>query len=345
MSSLHSAERNLRIGVVGLRNIGMGHVRRLMALPGVVVAALADTDAARREAAGAEVGGDAALYDSAETLFAASDVDAVVLALPNHLHAPLTMAALRAGKHVLVEKPLAVSSAEGREMIRVRDETGCCLMVGMNQRFSGAAASARSAIAAGRIGLEQQGRTRWVRDRTPLWGARGDWCLTRERSGGGPMIDLGVHKLDQVFFMLGGIPEVKEVTGVTTRGIGRREGAAVGSVYEVEDYAFGLVRCAGDVLITVEAGYFTQWPGETQDTMILGTDGAIRLAKGVAELLVRAEDGTLTATPLPPDDRASTSCVEHFCRVLRGQEELASPAEDGVAVLEIIEAIYRSAGE
>ena len=334
---------NIRLGFVGLRNNGLHHLRLALELPGVSVAALADTDAGRLKSAAALAGRDAAPYDSAQELFEAPGVDAVVLSLPNFLHAPMAIAAMRQGKHVLVEKPMALSTSEAREMIRVRDETGTQLMVGMNQRFNPYTVAARKMIAAGAIGEVQQCRTRWLRERTELWGgARGNWCLTPEKSGGGPLMDLGIHKLDQALFLAGTWPKVEQITGFTTEGIGRREAATHGSAYEVEDYAFGLVRFAGGMVLTVEASYFLNQPGEVQDTTILGTEGAVHLAKGKGTLLKRTGEG-MVATELEPAPGTAKSCVEHFCRVLHGREALIPTAEVGLRGLEIVKGIYADA--
>ncbi|MCA1810053.1 MAG: Gfo/Idh/MocA family oxidoreductase [Lentisphaerae bacterium] len=337
-------EKSLRLGFVGVRNIGLNHLRKALDLPGVAVAAVADTDP-QRVAAALELvpGGKARGYDSAAALFAAPDVDAVVLALPNHLHAPLSIEAMQKGKDVLVEKPMAVNSAEARDMIRVRDETGQQLMVGMNQRFNAYNVAARKMIAAGVIGEVQQCRTRWLRDRTGLWGgARGAWCLTPEKSGGGPLMDLGIHKLDQALYLAGVWPTVEQIAGFVTTGIGRQEAAAHGAVYEIEDYACGLVRFEGGLVLTVEASYFCNLPGEVQDTTILGTEGAMLLAKGKGTLLKRTADA-LESVPLEPDPETATSCVEHFCRVLQGREPLIPTPEVGLQGLEIVEGIYAAA--
>ncbi len=349
--NIPSEPKPLRLGFVGLRNIGLNHLRKALDLPGVTVTALADTEAQRRQKAAALVDEAAAreassqtpgivtCYAAADALFEAADVDAVVLAVPNPLHAPMATAAMRQGKDVLVEKPIARDAAEARQMIGVRNQTGRCLMVGMNQRFNPLTVAARNAIAAGAIGRVQQCRTRWLRERTPLWGARGDWWLTPEHSGGGPLMDLGIHKLDQVLYLLGGHPRIGQVHGFTTRGVGSRELAARGAAYEVEDYACGCVHLADGPAITVEASYFLNLPGEIQDTVIVGTEGTVTIAKGEATLLLRTGD-TLTSSSLEPDTRTATSCVEHFCRVLRGEEDLIPTAEEGLLGLEIIEAIY-----
>ena len=96
--------KDIRLGFVGLRNIGMNHVKRAHALPGVTVAALADTDSRRLDAACALVGEEVAHHSTADALLAANELDAVVLSVPNHLHAPMAIAAMQQGKSVLVMK-------------------------------------------------------------------------------------------------------------------------------------------------------------------------------------------------------------------------------------------------
>ena len=108
------------IGIVGLRNNGMGHARRVVDLDGCRLAAAADVDAERTRAA-AELAGGVTEYAAAKDLFADPEGEGVLLSLPNHLHAPLSIAALEAGKHVLVEKPMSMTAAEARDMIKARE--------------------------------------------------------------------------------------------------------------------------------------------------------------------------------------------------------------------------------
>lgn len=330
----------IRLGVVGLRNIGMNHVRRAAALEDVTVAALADTDADRLQAGGELAGTRAALLRDAEELLEA-ELDAVVLAVPNHLHAPMSVAAMRNGKHVLVEKPMAMNPAEAEEMIRARDETGRVLMVGMNQRFTPAHAAARRAVAAGMLGQVLHVQTGWVLDRPfdGLW-ARGDWFLTEARSGGGPLLDLGIHRLDLALYLLG-MPAVETVSGFASRGIGAKVAAARGRPYELEDYARGFMRLEGGVSLTLEAGYFNNVPGKRQETVICGTDGAMQLGERVT--VTTWSDGEPVQAEPAPDTATATSCVEHFCRVLRGEEDLGPTAEQGLLGHRVIDAIYTSA--
>lgn len=115
------------IGIIGLRNIGMNHAKLAAADQGCRLVVVADTDP-DRVAEGSRLGDDVRAYSNAEDLLGDDRLDGVVLAVPNHLHAPLTVVALRAGKHVLVEKPMAMTAAEADEMIQARDASGRVLM-------------------------------------------------------------------------------------------------------------------------------------------------------------------------------------------------------------------------
>lgn len=325
-----------------MRNIGVNHLRRALALPGVTVAALADKNAQRLDTAASLVGGNVMAFASVDTLLASDDVDAVVLAVPNHLHAALAIAAMREGKSVLVEKPMAMNPTEARKMIDARDETGCLLMVGMNQRFAPAHVAARRMIADGAIGSVLQCRTRWLLDRpfAGLWG-RGDWFLSSSQSGGGPLLDLGIHRLDLALYLVG-FPKVTQATGIASSGVGKGVAASMGRRYELEDYALGVLRFADGAMLTVEASYFLNVPGKVQDTVIVGTKGAICLGEEDVKMTVWKGNEAETAT-LTPDEQTATSCVEHFCRALRGDEDLIPTAEQGLQGLELVDAIYESA--
>jgi predicted dehydrogenase len=278
-------------------------------------------------------------------LFARDDIDAVIVATPNDLHAPLAIAAMEAGKHVLVEKPLAHTSAAGREMIAARDRTGRVLMVGFNQRFVPVFATARRRILAGDIGRITFARANWnmrPKDDGKRW-QRGDWMLTRERSGGGPLLDLGIHKLDLALFLLG-FPRVASVFGICTRGVGRADSAGAGKHYELEDFASGLIRLADGAALQLEAGYFVHdYEQRPQQIVIYGASGGFINGGPVGSQLFRIEQGANVPLELPEAPGWAKSCVEHFAQVLRGETELCATAEQAVVAQEIIEGIYRSA--
>ena len=200
---LSSSSSPLRLGIVGLRNIGLNHLRCAQALDDVVVVAGADTDSERAK----KVKDDHSLSyvsQDAQDLFQDPNIDGVILALPNHLHAPLSIAALQAGKHVLVEKPISGHSQEVQGMVEARDRSGKTLMVGMNQRFSPNAYAIREQIRSKAIGEIYLSKTFWNR-RYPFEGLfhRGSWGFEKKSSGGGPLLDLGIHKLDLLMFFDG----------------------------------------------------------------------------------------------------------------------------------------------
>jgi predicted dehydrogenase len=109
----------------------------------------------------------------------------------------------------------------------------------------------------------------------------------------------------------------------------------------LEDYAHGLIRFADGTMLTLEASYFLNVPGKVQDTTIVGTKGAIHLADKCSVTTWTGEEPE--SVPLPPDKTAATSCIEHFHRVLTGQEDLIPTAEHALSELEITEAVYQSA--
>jgi predicted dehydrogenase len=331
----------LRIGVVGVRNIGCGHIKRAAELAGVRVAAIADPDAERRSAVAGEHGIETA-YAEAGELFADETLDAVVLAVPNHLHAPFAVEALEAGKHVLVEKPISRSPAEAEEMIRARDAAGRVLMVGMNQRFNPKHYALRRLVAEGALGDFQFGRTWWRSRRVHegLWG-RGDWFLSRENSGGGPLADLGVHRLDLALFLLG-FPVPVAVDGACFYGIGEVEARERGKVYEIEDSAVGMIRFQDGSVLELEASYFQNTPDPGQGTVLLGTRGS--LDPGAEPPLVRHTGAGTEPLAVEPDASAPRSPMEHFARVIRGEEELCSTAEQALVSMRIIDGLYASAG-
>jgi predicted dehydrogenase len=336
----------VRIGVIGARNIGIAHMRRCRELSPhrALLVAAADTDPRRLEQVRAEFD-QIKCCAGGEELLAEEDIHGVILALPNHLHAPLTIAALRAGKHVLCEKPIANSSAEARKMIAARDAAGKVLMIGMNQRFTPLAYGIRSLIREGVLGEVHYARTRWFRQRSVKNfqpGNRGAWASDKGLSGGGPLMDIGSHKLDLAWYFMGR-PRAESADGVCFTGIGREEAAAYGIDYRLEDHAVGFIRCEGNRLIQVEASNFQNVRGEGQDLVLYGRKGAVEMLSKQPPSVYTVETGGVREVGIPTMPEAPNSAVQHFVNVLQGREALSSTAEDGLAVLLMMEAIYRSA--
>lgn len=334
---------SLRIGFVGLRNIGRLHLERAANVPHAIAFAAADTDAARLEKSGTDFG-IPHLYTSASEMIANPEVDAVVLAVPTHLHAPLAVEALEAGKHVLVEKPIAQNLEEAQRIIAARDQAQKVAMVGMNQRFSSQIAGVQRLLREGTLGEIRYAVARM--SRTTLFDAhwdRGDWFLNRELSGGGPLIDLGVHKLDLAMHLLG-YPKIRSVYGCCGFGVGAEEGKRRGRTFTVEDYGTGLVQFQNGTNLHLETGYFLSDSTPLRNEVILYcAKGGIRLPHGKPPEVFLVEGEGTKPIELPVDTTASTTAVEHFARVALGLETLSPTCEQGIEVLRIVHAIYQSA--
>ena len=332
-----------RLAIVGCRNNGVSHIRRASKLEDVSVVAAADTDPARLEVVREEFGIER-LHEDAAEVFSADDVDGVVLSLPNHLHAPMSIQALDAGKHVLVEKPMAHSSDACREMIAARDRSGKTLMVGYNQRFWPQVPAIRKGIADGEIGDIVFARAWWNRRPSgdgKRWG-RGAWMDSRATSGGGPLVDIGVHKLDFALYVMG-FPKVTDAYATCAYGIGAAAANEYDRNYEQEDLCFAVLRLANGATLHLEASYFlNDYQDAGQAAIVYGTRGGFRTGGPKGTHLFRVEKGENVEVELHPDSEWPCSCVEHFVRVLRGEQELVTIPEQGLAIQEMVEAIYES---
>ncbi len=331
---------DLHLAVIGTRNIGRSHIRRALACPGVRVAAIVEPDPQRRQACAAEFAIPTA-HAEAEACYADPGIDAVVLAVPNHLHAPLSIAAMAAGKHVLVEKPMASCVAEAEAMVAASQRHDRFLMIGMNQRFTPQAGGLKRLLEDGHLGRIQMARCWWNRNRPGdgLW-QRGDWFLSTQTAGGGPLIDIGIHRLDQALWLLG-FPEITQVTAQCSYGLGAQEAAARSRRYAVEDAAEVLLHLADGGCLHLSTSYFRNGPeSDSQNLHLFGTAGGCDLGAG---LWWQGGDDTPQMQPLPTDDSWPKSCIEHFARVLHGDQTLCATPEQGLLTQCLIACAYDSA--
>src|SRR5262245_32437244 len=240
------SQERIRVGVIGA-GVGALHLAAYTEMPRVEVIALAglDDDRVRRVAEEYRV---PQTFRDYEDLLAAPGIDAVSICLPNALHAPVTIAALRAGKHVLVEKPLARTAAEGREMISAAAATDRILMIAFNHRYRGDVQWLKQYIDSGALGRIYYAKAHWMR-RSGI-PRLGSWFVSKEQAGGGPLVDLGVHVLDIAMYLMGE-PRARSLSASTyaefgPRGLkgwpGREQFSDEKRVYEVEDLATAFIR-------------------------------------------------------------------------------------------------------
>ncbi|NOZ24274.1 MAG: Gfo/Idh/MocA family oxidoreductase [Planctomycetes bacterium] len=195
----------LKVGVIGLR-MGYGHVKAYAAQEGVEVVAVCDKDEEKLQQAVKEFGCDLATTDG-EELIAREDLDIVGVCTPDHFHAPLTIAALKAGKHVLCEKPMAPTWQECLDMVKAADEAGKKFMIGQSYRFNPTYAAVKQPVAEGRLGTVFYVESQYWNNLEGIGGV-GNW--RNDPNIRHPFLG-GCHALDLTRFIAGNIVEVTAV--------------------------------------------------------------------------------------------------------------------------------------
>ena len=339
-------KKTIRIGVIGL-GIGGGHADQFRKLPDCTVAALADLNPERLAATGDKLGIAARFTDPLAMLDQVA-LDAVVVATPNKFHAPLTIAALKRGLHVFCEKPMAMNLAEARAMKAAADKARRKLMIDFSYRFLPMSVALKKQVEAGVVGPIYFGRTVWHRQRgMPGFGG---WFGNKELAGGGPLIDLGVHRIDLALWLMGH-PEPVSVSGSAYNVIARRIAEAQNKHYSVEDLACGLVKFANGATLIVESSWALNIDEpEQMITSLYGEKGGIT-QKNVgggyqfqAELLTE-EHGCLFAKTLKTNTVAVPSAQQEFLACIRENRPPSASAADGIRVQKILDGLYASAAK
>jgi len=194
----------MKFGVVGLGWPGQQHVQAIGAHSGeAVLTAVCDTNEALLE----KFEGQCAAYRDLDAFLAEGDMEAVVLAVPHHLHADLTVRALDAGKHVIVEKPMARTVEECERMIAAAERNGRTLMVAHNWRYQPWVIAAKGIVQSGELGDVRAVRTEWLLNFRPAF-PKGSWIYDGEKAGGGALVSLAIHNVDALRFVVGEVEEV-----------------------------------------------------------------------------------------------------------------------------------------
>jgi predicted dehydrogenase len=255
-----------------------------------------------------------------ESLARDPDVDAVVVGTPNALHAPQSVAALLAGKHVLVEKPMATSVAECDEMIAASRASGALLMVAHCWRFHPDVRAMRARIETGELGEVVKTRGYGVHAGSGPDG----WFLDPALAGGGALPDMGVHAIDTARFLLGD-PHPDRVCAT----VGTRYGD-----YAVDDDGILLISWSQGTNSIVESGW---WQPHTEgleaETEVYGTGGYARIFPREEP----SEDYEHCTQPM------YTTQMREFLEAIEGERQPRPSGEDGRVVLEVVEQAYASA--
>lgn len=338
------------VGMVGTGYIARVHATALAMVPEVrIVAAASRTDDAR--ASFVRDFDVARSYRSAEELIADAEVDAIILSTPNVVHHAHAVAALAAGKHLFVEKPMACSLAEAREMTDAAARAGRSLMVGHVWRFDEEVLHVRRTVDTGQVGRVYRTHGYGTHEN---WGP-GGWFVDPARAWGGALADMGIHAIDTARFLIGD-PLPVRVHAVA--------GAWTGAVDGVEDTALVTIEWANGVVSTIEAGWWQPYVEAPEAaTRLYGTRGFASLFPTFtrtrdadhapragdtpgydAQLQPLAEDRpTFTPRSDHCDPRAYAAQMETFVESVRSGKAVSPGGEEGLVNVAIVEAAYRSA--
>jgi predicted dehydrogenase len=327
---------NARIGVIGLGEVGQHHVRGVLGARGADLAAIADLDAQLLAETAGTTG--AAQYVDGVALLADESLDAVIICVPHKYHADLAVEALDRGKHVLVEKPMAVTTAECDRMIAAAEQAGRLLTVSHNQLFYEPHRKAKEMINRGAIGSPTM-----LRAHLAIGGKLGGWRADPDLTGGGLLFDAGVHRFYVARSLMG---EIKAVTARLDTDRPRQKG---------EDQAAVTLEFVDGGLGVIDAGYHAPDGVFDDGIELIGADALIRIPGCEAhfenfslepDLLIH-RSGTWEVVTTTPDSWPETiaKSVAHFIDCIAGRGDPLVPASEGRRIVEIIEAAYRSAIE
>lgn len=337
----------LRVAFIGAGGIAGAHMRYYAKMEDVEMVALADISESSMARWAREYNIPACFTDYREMLGKIRP-DAVSVCTPNGLHAPAAIAALEAGAHVLVEKPLAMNAREGQAMLRVAKKHRRKLVIGFQHRFEPKSQFIKKAVEAGQLGKIVYARVQALRRRgIPNWGVFG----RKELQGGGPLIDIGVHVLETTHYIMGSPQPVAASGGIFTY-LGNKKSAVTSQwpnwdhkTYTVEDLAVGQIRFATGAVLHIEASFAAHLEKDVWTFQIMGERGG---ATWDPPALFCDDFGhMINISPgwLPRDGAGDCFAVKmrNFVEHVLYDKPTGAPAEHGLMVQKMLDGIYTSA--
>ncbi|MBB6730004.1 Gfo/Idh/MocA family protein [Cohnella zeiphila] len=341
----------LRVGVIGTGSISQAHLDAYKNHPDVTLVAVCDQVEARAAEVAKRYGAERS-YSDYHALLADKEIDAVSICTWNYTHAEISIAAIQAGKHVLVEKPLSLTVEEAlriQDAVRASDRI---LQVGFVRRYDPNAQMLRRFADQGEFGDLYYAKASILR----RLGNPGGWFADVTRSGGGPLIDIGVHVIDLVWYLMGK-PKPISVSGNTYKKLGNRSNVRELSFYKaadydasrntVEDLANAMIRFENGASLLVDVSYSLHALKDESLVRLYGTRGGFEVDPEVS-IATELHDTMINIVPQTDTrsfdfKRAFQAEIDHFVASVREGQEPISPVEDGVEVMKMLRAVYESA--
>lgn len=335
-----------KVGIIGAGWPGSKHAEGYRGAGGFQVVAVADLIPARRKALAQQAGGAVAEHADADALLADAAVVAVSVCVPNHLHLPVVLRALKAGKHVMCETPPALDAGEAKKMAAAAAKAGRVLLFAAQRRFGGGEQAAHQAIAKGYAGTPYHARAAWTRTRGVPAGTQ-NWYTDKSRAGGGAMIDTGFQMLDLAWHLLGQ-PRPLTAFAVTAPRLPGAAAAAPGATFDVEDAAFALLRFDGGKSLELATSWALNQAPHQQGTLcrVHGDKGAAEVYTPRGPLLYRnfGPKGDAKEVPLKtPKVVHYPAMMRHFKQCIQGAAQPTLGGPEAVVLMQMIDAIYKSA--
>lgn len=341
----------VRVGIIGVGQIGKRHLAGYAKLP-VEIVALADINEEEARRVAAESGGARVFRDFRE-LLAMEEIQAVDVCLHNNLHAPVTIAALEAGKHVYCEKPIAGSYADGKAMTEAARRTGRMLSVQLGSLFAVETRAAQRLIEEGYLGKPYYAKSVGFRRRgRPYVDGYGTCSFVQESvAAGGALFDMGVYHIAQMLYLLGN-PALASVSGATHQEIPMYPDRRENGRYDVEELGVGLARLAGGITFSIEESWALHLAEPGVGSKLVGSRGGIQLSPfayytTVADIEMDATFDLKSADwrwhQCVPNTDAYDGPQSHWVAALQGRVPLLDTAGLALATMFISEGIYLSA--
>lgn len=341
----------LKVAVIGAGSISDCHLQAYASNPDVEIYAICDLN---EERAGdmAKKYGASRVFTDYRDLLALPEIDSVSICTWNNSHAEISIAALDAGKNVLCEKPLCQTVEEALAVEQAVKRSGKLLQVGFVRRYSDNAQILKQFIEAGELGDIYYAKASCLR----RLGNPGGWFSDRERSGGGPLIDIGVHIIDICWYLMGK-PKVKSVSANVSNILGNRAHIRNLSFYKaadydasknnVEDMANAMIRFENGASLLIDVSFTLHAKSDEMSIKLYGDKGGAELEP---EIMVIGEKFNTILNMTPQVDSKSFDFmgsfrneINHFIDSTQGRRETLSPVEDGVEIMKILCGIYESA--
>ncbi len=340
----------LKIAIIGTGNISNAHLNAYEKLENVKIVSACDINE-KRVKAYCEKRSIPTFYTNHMEMLKKENIDAVSICTWNNSHAHIAIDCLNAGINVLCEKPLSLNYSQAEAIKDVAENSSAFLMVGFVRRFDKKTLIMKDLLDKKKLGELYYAKTGVIR----RCGNPTGWFSDKSRSGGGPLIDLGVHMIDQCRYLMGK-PKVVSVFGVTFEKLGPRTDVKMlnryrpmddGGICDVEDFASAMIRFDNGCVLAVEVSFTLHTANEKLYCEIFGTEAGVEMAPGF-KIAGTMEGYNVDIEPKYSEDKNNFQSmfdrqIAHYVDCNINGTECISPIEDGVELMKILDGIYKSA--